>query len=37
MPYEKPKDCTLVEIEKNRNIIQETMNQLTKETNEHLY
>jgi len=36
-PYEIPKDCSLVEMEEHRNIIQDTMNQLTKESNEHLH
>ena len=36
-PYEIPKDCSLVEMEEHRNIIQDMMNQLTKESNEHLY
>jgi hypothetical protein len=36
-PYEIPKDCSLLEMEEHRNIIQDTMNQLTKESNEHLH
>lgn len=35
-PYKIPKNCTLVELEEHKNIVQDTMNQLMKESNKYV-